>query len=459
MRTPHAGAPPSHSRRTEIIYKPSQAGAIAHGSTDRLHLALAVALVIVSLVALAFPVTRSHITDSGTGTPTVATVTEGVTATVQNQAQTVVSAITQAAVPTATPEVSAVPARGVDGFPAGNLVPRPLLVTAAQVLVQGALAAPEGQPGLVMALQEPVSFTLHEKGLPSQVYSTRPTVGTALAALGADVSRHDIVSPSPDTPLTPGLHVFVERAITVTLSVGGERPAEVHTHAETVADLLAEQGVELSEHDSVTPRPSFRLRDGAHVAVTLVNHDVEVEEYALPFATYYYEDPELPQGQEVLARAGAEGWVHREYAVVYRNGEEVSRELVAEKIVLPTDELIAVGTAVVVEPEPEPPPAVVSGPLAALPCAHTMTVWATWYTAASAGGSGITATGTAVYKGIIAVDPSVIPLGTRMYVPGYGYGVAADTGGAIIGNMIDLGYGPDDVKDWGNGWVEICILN
>lgn len=62
-------------------------------------------------------------------------------------------------------------------------------------------------------------------------------------------------------------------------------------------------------------------------------------------------------------------------------------------------------------------------------------------------------------KGTVAVDPGVIPLGTRMYVPSYGYGVAEDTGGAVVGNIIDLGYGPNDIMDWRSGWVEICILN
>ena len=117
---------------------------------------------------------------------------------------------------------------------------------------------------------------------------------------------------------------------------------------------------------------------------------------------------------------------------------------------------------------PPPPPIRTSGdggaavamasPAGGLECSNTMTVYATWYTAAIAGGSGVTATGTAVYKGIISVDPGVIPLGTRMYIPGYGYGVAADTGGAIQGNMIDLGYGPNDGYDWSTRWVEICIL-
>ena len=71
---------------------------------------------------------------------------------------------------------------------------------------------------------------------------------------------------------------------------------------------------------------------------------------------------------------------------------------------------------------------------------------------------GITKSGVPVTKGIVAVDPKVIPLGTRLYVPGYGFAVAGDTGGGIVGNMIDLGY-PDGVaSDWHTGWVDVYIL-
>jgi 3D (Asp-Asp-Asp) domain-containing protein/peptidoglycan hydrolase CwlO-like protein len=63
----------------------------------------------------------------------------------------------------------------------------------------------------------------------------------------------------------------------------------------------------------------------------------------------------------------------------------------------------------------------------------TMTVFATGYCL-----RGTTATGLPVGPGIVATDPSVIPLGTRMTIPGYGEGVAADTGGAIVGNRIDV---------------------
>lgn len=63
---------------------------------------------------------------------------------------------------------------------------------------------------------------------------------------------------------------------------------------------------------------------------------------------------------------------------------------------------------------------------------------ATAYTAQDGGGSGYTATGQYLQRGMVAVDPSVIPLGSQLYIEGYGYAVAADTGGAIVGDRIDL---------------------
>ncbi|HEX4013392.1 MAG TPA: 3D domain-containing protein [Candidatus Cybelea sp.] len=69
-----------------------------------------------------------------------------------------------------------------------------------------------------------------------------------------------------------------------------------------------------------------------------------------------------------------------------------------------------------------------------------MMMLATAYTAGSAGGSGMTAIGRRAGYGIVAVDPRIIPLGTRLYIPGYGIAVAGDTGGDIVGRRIDLGF-------------------
>jgi 3D (Asp-Asp-Asp) domain-containing protein len=75
----------------------------------------------------------------------------------------------------------------------------------------------------------------------------------------------------------------------------------------------------------------------------------------------------------------------------------------------------------------------------------TLSMIATAYTSGCAGCSGITAIGRPAGHGIVAVDPSVIPLGTKFFIPGYGFAIAGDTGGAIIGNRIDLGF--DSLRD------------
>ena len=406
---------------------------------------MVVALAAVTLVAIAFPLSRSEASaeDSG-GIPTVV-VADGLAATLRTQAETMVSAMAQAG-PMATPRDPALSER-LEGIPGAALVPRPVLAMAARVLARGTLARPDGP---VMELQEPVPFTLQEGGLASVVFSSRPTVCLALATLGSGVSRYDRVWPAPDTPLTAGLHVFVQRATAVSFSVGGGRTATVHTHSKTVAELLAEQGVKLKAGDSVTPGPAAALTDGMAVVVTVVRSVTEEEDTPIRFQTIYRNDSSRLEGEYVELQAGINGYVHREYSVTYEDGVEVGRVLLSETVVQPDNRIIAQGTAVVA--------AAVAAPVGDPQCGVTLRVWATWYTAASAGG-GNTATGTAVRKGTVAVDPRVIPLGTRMYIPGYGYGVAEDTGGGIIGNMIDLGYGINDVKDWRSGWVAICVLN
>ncbi|MFS0656209.1 LysM peptidoglycan-binding domain-containing protein [Bacillus sp. 179-C3.3 HS] len=93
-----------------------------------------------------------------------------------------------------------------------------------------------------------------------------------------------------------------------------------------------------------------------------------------------------------------------------------------------------------------------------------MTVTATAYTANDGGISGITATGVNLNKNphakVIAVDPNVIPLGSKVYVEGYGEAIAADTGGAIKGNKIDVHLpSKSQAKNWGVKSVKVKVLN
>ena len=93
---------------------------------------------------------------------------------------------------------------------------------------------------------------------------------------------------------------------------------------------------------------------------------------------------------------------------------------------------------------------------------HVFTMVATAYTAdsASTSGTGITATGLAARYGVVAVDPQVIPLGAHLFIPGYGTAIAADTGGSIIGNRIDLCM--DSLRDalnFGRQPVQVYVIS
>ena len=91
---------------------------------------------------------------------------------------------------------------------------------------------------------------------------------------------------------------------------------------------------------------------------------------------------------------------------------------------------------------------------------RVMRVEATAYSRHEDGMSNYTASGTFCTRGVIAVDPNVIPLGTRVFIPGYGYAVADDVGGAIVGNIIDIAF--DSVEEcyqFGRQWIDIYIID
>jgi 3D (Asp-Asp-Asp) domain-containing protein len=223
-----------------------------------------------------------------------------------------------------------------------------------------------------------------------------------------------------------------------------------------VEGLLAKAGVVLGETDRVEPSSETALSPDLRVRVYSYDEQHVAESETVDHGTVYRLDPELSEG-DTRRVVGSDGVHHREYAVTYEDGVEVSRQLVREwNDPEPVDTTIYFGTPEHVQAAQTLPDG--------LNVARVMNVYATWYDPASCGRDdsdpsyGITSTGVPVSKGIVAVDPSVIPYGTRMFIPGYGFGEAADTGGAIVGNIIDLGY-PDGISPgWQPRWLDIYIL-
>ena len=218
---------------------------------------------------------------------------------------------------------------------------------------------------------------------------------------------------------------------------------------ETVETLLRSSGLELSQDDQLSYTPDTRVWDGMELRIDRIFARQEVYSAAISHETLFCYDPTLPEGIRQVMIPGADGELLRRANVVYTNGLETGREILAETMTrAPVTEIVAVGTGSL--PEQKPPELRISDGYIYLPTGEVLTyrdtakVLATAYTHTDEGCDMITYTGTTVRIGTVAVDPRYIPYGTRMFIVSddgsyvYGIGVAEDCGGAIKGDRIDL---------------------
>lgn len=292
------------------------------------------------------------------------------------------------------------------------------------------------------------------------IYTTASNVRSLLDEQKITLKEHDNLNVKLDAPIEEGMEIVYERAFLVTLNSDGGK-YDIWTTSTTVADLLKKENIELGELDRVEPALEEKLTKETEINVIRVEKVTDVVEEEVDFATVTRRDNQLASGKEKIIQEGSKGLVRKHYEVVLENGQEVSRKLLKEETVKETrDRIVAVGTRPVTTTVARggyaPQTQAVSG--------KTLIVTATAYTANCRGCSGITKTGINLKQNrnakVIAVDPNVIPLGTRVYVEGYGEAIAADVGSSIRGNRIDV-YVPTqrDAALWGRRTVKVTILN
>ncbi len=230
-----------------------------------------------------------------------------------------------------------------------------------------------------------------------------------------------------------------------------EKPDIVCTTTKTtVGDLIGLLGIEIDEMKRLSHSRTDEISEDCTVDIKTLSYSEAKTTEAIPFETEYADVQTIPKGTTSVYRAGVNGVKTYTYKCLLVNGEEESRELVKESVTSnPTTQIVYRGIGGTVTSQGQ-----------TYSFSYYIDVSATTYHIV-----GTTASGLPTSESVMAVDPRVIRLGTECVVKGsygdFGYRIAADTGGSIKGNKIDIWLPQDSYYAGGFGWraMRVYILN
>ena len=312
----------------------------------------------------------------------------------------------------------------------------------------------------IFNMKKTISVVVDGKSI--EVTTLKSNVTQILKTNDIALGPKDQITVSLDSKVKDGDKIYIKKAVDVKVTVDGKE-LNIQTAENTVEDMLKAEKIALNDEDKITPSKNESLKSGLQVQITRVNTEILQEVKTIDFATEFKNSDELDKGVKKVIQKGKIGEKVITSAVVYENGKEISRNLVSEELKSePVKEIIALGTVGVYTPSRG----------GEIRYTKKLKVRATAYTAdyASTGKGpddpylGVTSTGKMAKRNpdgysTIAVDPRVIPLGTKLWVDGYGYAIAEDVGGAIKGNKIDLYFhSSEEMWEWGSRNVNIYIL-
>ncbi|MBE7023683.1 MAG: DUF348 domain-containing protein [Ruminococcaceae bacterium] len=316
-----------------------------------------------------------------------------------------------------------------------------------------------------------------------EIVTFKKNVEDVLKAEGFVLGTSDKLSVDMKSSLENNMTIQIYRAYPVSITEKGKTTQHMATRR-IVRDVLAELGYEAKETDKITPALDKKVSDFDEIVLVHLTEKVIEAIEEIPYESTERKNNTLASGTRKVVQRGKPGEKTVSYKVFYEDGVEVRRETVEEKVVTEAiAQITEIGTkqsiSSVKKTAPSPSTKVAQATAAVktsrsgnLSYSRVIPMNATAYDASSCGKSpshpayGITATGMRAGYGVVAVDPRVIPLGSKLYIESadgsyiYGSAVAADTGGAIKGNRIDLCFNSrSEAISFGRRQVKVYILN
>lgn len=331
-------------------------------------------------------------------------------------------------------------------------------VTSASVIVSAAEVSNAGSAKVKVIVDGNVQYFNADKNT---------TVGNLLASNNVVVTDSTDVSVDLDNTANASDAIVVSQPKTVIVSVDGGKTQSATTSASNLGDFLEEyqQANTAEKYTLASQNTSTPLSEGMYIQLSTIR-EVSVDTYeAIPYETKEVKTDSLYVGEKKVVTAGVEGVKTTTTTTKYVGDQVTTTDSVTKVTKEPVTEVINIGTKAKPTPKPAATTTTNTVPGLSVKYKSCLTLDATAYCPCSkccgSYANGYTATGMKAGYGVAAVDTRVIPLGTKLYVEGYGYCIAADTGGAIKGNRIDLCYGTHSAalsSGFGHKNVKVYII-
>ncbi len=291
-----------------------------------------------------------------------------------------------------------------------------------------------GVPVYNLAVKE---ITVKADGEIYQYKTLKPTVAAVLKEKGIILKPGDQVKPALKTSITADLQIAVERAFLVEIRTG-KKLIKVRTVPQTVRNILTKAQITFDDNDEITPTLDQVILRPEKIKVVDISEVIMTKKVAISPKIEYLKDRKLERGKKKVVQKGRVGLLERQMKAVFADGKKVKEVCLEERLLKPAMKtIIAMGI--------KPLLRTIHTSRGTYRYREARTMVATAYSPGpeSCGKYAVygrTYTGKKAGYGIVAVDPKVIKLGTKLYVEGYGIARAEDIGGAIKGNRIDLCY-------------------
>jgi len=294
------------------------------------------------------------------------------------------------------------------------------------------------------------TITLHTNG-GLKVYRgfLSGTVGAWLKQEHIHLASGSRISPGLKAIVSNGMQVDIVAPDTIQLE-DGMVSQQFQTFSKTVGQFIHDQGIRLGPEDTLNVSTNTTIQNGMRLQIRRQSTEVFSKTREIPFQTIRQRTDNLYVGQQRVLTHGVKGSLEVKTTNVFVNGKRMRNFVASQVKMAPVNEVLEIGAKM----RPLQPAPVSSRSEDTLISLKQFTVVATAYEA-----GGRTSTGWSAGPGVIAVDPNVIPYGTKLYIPGVGVVRAEDSGSAIVGNRIDICMASlAEADNWGRQTITVYVL-